>query len=102
MTHTGSLNKVVFGPDSVEISYISTQKIIVKSVANHASKAYEFSHFLQYSAPATFNKSEEDGKFHMHIPRMLMHRRTMILQGCSTKLQIAAKFSQFFAQREKK
>ena len=32
----------------MEISDISTRNIIVKCVANHASKAYEFSHFLQY------------------------------------------------------
>ena len=48
MTHTGSPKQVVFGLDSVGISDISTRKIIVKGVANHASKAYEFSHFLPY------------------------------------------------------
>ena len=42
MTHTGPPNKVVFGPDLVEISDISTGNIIAKGVANHASKAYEF------------------------------------------------------------
>ena len=36
----------------------------------------------------------------MHSPKMLMHRRTMILHGCSTELQIATIFSQVFAQRE--
>ena len=40
---------MVFGLESVEISDISTRNIIVKSVANHASKAYEFSHFLPYA-----------------------------------------------------
>ena len=49
MTHTGSPKQVVFGPDLVVISYISTGKIIVKGVANDASKEYEFSHFLPYS-----------------------------------------------------
>ena len=51
MTHTGPPKRVTFGPDSLEISDISTGKIIVKGVANHASKAYEFSHFLPYSDP---------------------------------------------------
>ena len=37
----------------------------------------------------------------MHSPRMMMHRRTMNMHGCSTELQIAAIFSQVFAQREK-
>ena len=52
MIHTGSPKRVVFDPDSVEITDISTGKLIEKGVANHASKAYEFSHFLPYSAPA--------------------------------------------------
>ena len=52
MTHTGPQKRVVFGPNSVEISYISNGNIIAKGVANHASKAYEFSYFLPYSAPA--------------------------------------------------
>ena len=51
MTHTGAPNKVIFGPDSVEITYISTGNIIAKGVANHASKEYEFSHFLPFSDP---------------------------------------------------
>ena len=51
MTHTGPPKRVVFGPDSVEISDISNRKIIAKGVANHASKAYEFSQFLPYSDP---------------------------------------------------
>ena len=41
--------KMVFGHDLVEISDISTGNIIVKGVANHASKEYEFSHLLSYS-----------------------------------------------------
>ena len=51
MTHTGSPKKVLFGPDSMEILYILTGNIIVKGVVNHASKAYEFSHFLPQSGP---------------------------------------------------
>ena len=51
MTHTGPPKRVAFGLDSVEMSDISTGNIIVKGVANHASKAYEFSHFFPYSDP---------------------------------------------------
>ena len=51
MTHTRSPKRVIFGPDSVEITHISTENIIVKGVANHASKAYEFSHFMPPSEP---------------------------------------------------
>ena len=43
LTHTGSPKRVVFEPNPVEISNISTGKLIEKGVANHASKAYEFS-----------------------------------------------------------
>ena len=48
MTHTGSPKQVLFDLDSVEISYISTGKIIVNGDTNHDSKAYEFSHFMSY------------------------------------------------------
>ena len=36
----------------------------------------------------------------MHSPRMIMDRRTNIFHYCSTEMQIAAIFSQVFAQRE--
>ena len=51
MTHTGPPKQVILGPDLVEITYISTGNIIAKGVANHASKEYEFSHFLPFSDP---------------------------------------------------
>ena len=51
MTHTGSPKRVIFGLDLVEIIDISTGNIIAKGVANHASKAYEFSHFMSFSEP---------------------------------------------------
>ena len=51
MTHIGSPKRVIFGPDSVEITDISTGSIIVKGATNHASKAYEFSHFMPPSKP---------------------------------------------------
>ena len=51
MTHIGSPKRVIFGPNSVEITDISTGNIIAKGVANHASKAYEFSHFMPPSEP---------------------------------------------------
>ena len=49
MTHTGSPKIVISSPESVEIIDISTRNIIAKGVANHASKEYEFSHFLPFS-----------------------------------------------------
>ena len=56
MTHTGSPKRVIFGPDSVEITDISTGNIIVKGVANHASKEYEFSHFMPFLEPVHSQK----------------------------------------------
>ena len=47
----GSPNKVIFSPDEVEITEISSGKIIAKGVSNHTSKVYMFSHFLPYSNP---------------------------------------------------
>ena len=49
MTHTSPPKRVIFGPDLVEITYISIGNIIVKGVSSHSSKAYEFSHFLPFS-----------------------------------------------------
>ena len=51
MTHIGSPKQVIFGLDWVEITYISIGNTIEKGVANHASKAYEFSHFMPFSEP---------------------------------------------------
>ena len=63
MTHTGPPKQVIFGPDSVDISDIPTRKIIAKGFANHASKAYEFSHFLPYLDPLLYQLAfERDGK----------------------------------------
>ena len=51
MTHIGPPKRVIFGPDLVEITGISTGNIIAKGAANHASKKYEFSHFMPFSEP---------------------------------------------------
>ena len=51
MTHTDSPKRVIFGPNSLEITYISTRNIIAKHAANHASKEYEFSHFMPFLEP---------------------------------------------------
>ena len=48
MTHTGSPKQVVFGPHSVEITKISTGELIEKGILDHASKAYIFSHFMEF------------------------------------------------------
>ena len=51
MTHTGSPKRVTFDLDSVEITKKSTGELIVKGIANHSTKVYEFSHFLPVSPP---------------------------------------------------
>ena len=40
MTHTGSPKTVIFSPDEVYITEISSGKVIAKGVANHTSKVY--------------------------------------------------------------
>ena len=62
MTHTGSPKQVLFGPDSVEITYISIGNIIVNGVADHSSKAYAFSHFMPYSDPIQTQLPFEEDK----------------------------------------
>ena len=69
MTHTVSPKQVAFGPDLVEISDISIGKIIEKGVANHASKAFEFSLFLPYSSLVqSQNPFEREGKSSLSSP----------------------------------
>ena len=53
MTHTGSPKRVTFVSDIVEIPEKAIGHIIAKGIANHSTKAYEFSHFLHVSPPTT-------------------------------------------------
>ena len=53
MTHTGSPKQVLFGPDLVEITNISTGAIVVKWIVDHASKSYYFSHLIPFSVLAS-------------------------------------------------
>ena len=53
MTHTSSPKRVTFDSDSVEITEKATGKLVAKGIANHSTKAYEFSHFLHVSPPTT-------------------------------------------------
>ena len=45
----------------MEISDISNGNIIANDVSNHASRAYEFSHFFPYSAPTRSQQPLERG-----------------------------------------
>ena len=52
-----------------DISNISTKNIIENGVANHASKAYAFSHFLPYSAPIQSQQPfKREGKKSLSYP----------------------------------
>ena len=53
MTHIGSPKGVTFEYESVEITEKDTGKIVAKGIANHATKAYEFSHLFLVSPPTT-------------------------------------------------
>ena len=54
MTHIGSPKRVTFDLESVEITEKATGLLVAKGIANHSTKAYEFSHFLPISPPTTF------------------------------------------------
>ena len=51
MTHTGSPKRVTFDSGTIEITKKYTGQFIAKGIANHSTKAYEFSHFLPASPP---------------------------------------------------
>ena len=66
MTHTGSPKRVTFDPNSIKIYEISTGNMIEKGVANHAFKAYEFSHFLPNSYPSALLTHANDTRMNWH------------------------------------
>ena len=51
MTHTGVPKRVFFSPDDVEITKLTSRKLVAKGLANHHAKAYEFSHFVADAKP---------------------------------------------------
>ena len=51
MTHTSSPNRVTFDWESIKITEKATGNLVAKGIANHSTKAYEFSHFLHVSPP---------------------------------------------------
>ena len=51
MTHKGSPKRFTFDSNLVEITEKATGKLVEKGIANHSTKAYEFSHFLLVSPP---------------------------------------------------
>ena len=90
MTHTGSPNQVIFGPDSMEITDISTRKIIVKGVVNHASKSYEFSHFM---APSELVHSQQppakEGKtLHLLLLQLLIVLQIHLYQFMTLRFKV--------------
>ena len=51
MTHTISPKRFKFDSESVEITEKAIGILAAKGIANHFTKAYEFSHFLPVSPP---------------------------------------------------
>ena len=50
MTHTEEPKRVIFTPDSVEISEISTDQVVAVGYADHHERMYKFSNFLPTSS----------------------------------------------------
>ena len=57
MTHTVSPKRVTFDSESLEIKKKPTGRLVTKGIANHSTKAYEFSHFLHVSPPLALSSS---------------------------------------------
>ena len=53
MTHTRVPKRVAFSPNGVDISDISSGKLIAIGLVNHHAKTYEFSKFLSDAKPTT-------------------------------------------------
>ena len=53
MTHTGVPKKETFIPYDVEITEISSRKLVVVGLSNHHAKSYEFSHFVADAKPTS-------------------------------------------------
>ena len=53
MTPTSSPKRVTFDLDIVDIIEKYIGQLIVKGIANHSTKSYEFSHFFPISPPTT-------------------------------------------------
>ena len=51
MTHTGVPKQVNFSHSDVEITEISSRKLVATCLENHHAKAYEFSHFVADAKP---------------------------------------------------
>ena len=88
MTHISSPKQVVFGFESVEISDISTGKIIANGVANHASKAYEFSQFLPYSDPIQSQLLGKVKPFYINLLHMIMFPLVFQIQNLKQRTQL--------------
>ena len=50
MTHIGEPKRVIFTPDSVEISEISTAQVVPVGYADHHERMYKFCNFLSTSS----------------------------------------------------
>ena len=89
MTHTGSPKRVTFDLELVEITEKATGNLVVKGIANHFTKAYEFSHFLHVSPPTDLSS-------HADNTSNIWHERLGHLNFKSLKLLPMIKWLNFF------
>ena len=68
MTNTGEPKRVIFNPDFVEISEISTDQVVVVGYADHHERMYKFSNFLHTS-------SDQALQSHANEVSKLLHER---------------------------
>ena len=99
MPHTRSPKRVIFGPDLVEIIDISTGNIIAKGATNHASKAYEFSHFIPFSERV--HSQREGKKFHLLLLQFPLVFQNQLYQFMRLRfIQIHIQIQSLLARRK--
>ena len=67
MKHTRVPKRVSFSPNDFYITELASRKLVVKCLANHHAKTYEFSHFVADAKPTALlthgNKDNFRGEF---------------------------------------
>ena len=60
MTHKGEPKRVIFTPDMVEISEISTDQVIAVGYVDHHERMYKFSNFLPTSSDQALHSHDNE------------------------------------------
>ena len=84
MTHTGEPKRVIFTPDSVDISEISIDQVVAVGYNDHHERIYKFSNFLPTSSDQALN-NHMPMRFPNYGMRGLATSITYISKHCTEK-----------------